>query len=223
MRLKLAIALVLAMALFISLAVRQRVAREEQASGLVRTDFKEGAALSRDELREIVKLAAHGGAAPVVEVSNGHRNGRILVRGNESTIGREVTSTEMWIERVNNPSGRNPRFRISSANPFTYTTFDVGGRKARVIRHDTLSLPDADRIMKAFAKGDVRYADVAVEQRLKQVNLLSVIELASSQSGGGRYRAYFPAGDSGLLATSFDLAGDASILIVSAERMVLCF
>ena len=77
--------------------------------------------------------------------------------------------------------------------------------------------------MKAFAKGDVRYADVAVEQRLKQVNLLSAIELASSQSGGGRYRAYFPAGDSGLLATSFDLAGDASILIVSAERMVLCF
>ena len=223
MKLKLAVAATLVMAVIISLSLLHRFEQEQHALALVRTNFVKGAGLSQAEFREVVKLAARGGAAPVVEVSTGHRNGRILVRGKESTMGREVTSTEMWIDRLSDSNGREPHFRVSSAEAWTFMVFNVNGRTARVLRDDSLTLPDADRIMNAFAKGNVRYADHALEQTLKHVDLLSVTGLASRQSGAGQYRASFREGDSGSLATSFDLDGDRSVVILSVQEIVYCF
>ena len=221
MKLMLAIAVTLVMAVIIFLSVRHRIEQEQHALALVRTNFVKGAGLSTDELREVVKLATQGGAAPVVEISTGHRNGRILVRGKESTIGREVTSTEMWIDRLNNSNGRTPNFRISSAEAWTFTVFNVNGRTARVLRHDSLALPDADKIMNAFAKRNVRYADAAVEQRLKHLDLLSVTGLASNQGGVGQYSASFVENDA-WLSIALDMEGDAAVL-VSLERTPICY
>ena len=220
MKLKLAVAVTLVMAVIISLSFLHRFEQEETALALVRTNFINGAGLSTDETREVVKLAAKGGAAPVVEVSTGHRNGRILVRGKESTSGREVTSTEMWIDRLSNFNGRPPHFRISSAEAWTFTVFNVNGRTVRLLRDDYLTLPDADKIMNVFAKGHVRYADASIKQKLRHLDLLSVTQLALKQSGPEQYWAFFLQGDS-MLTISFDLEGDTAVF-VSVSRIMVC-
>jgi hypothetical protein len=127
----------------------------------------------------------------------------------------------MWIDRVNKSNGRKPNFRISGAGTWTFTLFNVNGRTARVLRGDSLALPNADKIMNAFAKGNVRYADATLEQRLKHLDLLSITGLASSQGGVGQYSASFVENDV-WLSIALNMEGDAAVLL-TLVRTPICY
>jgi hypothetical protein len=75
--------------------------------------------------------------------------------------------------------------------------------------------------MNAFAKGNVRYADATLEQRLKHLDLLSITGLASSQGGVGQYSASFVENDV-WLSIALNMEGDAAVLL-TLVRTPICY
>jgi hypothetical protein len=153
----------------------------------VRTEFVSQCRLSSNEITSIVNLAHACGVSNVAKVRTYYlpptTHCGIAVTGTEKIDGRRVSYMTVSVERQSwgDKLDRNPKFVLKAAGDFwvhsgglqtnNLTTFTVRGQDLRVRLDEGFPLDFAEKILTAFAAGEVSYPDDATRGKLWKVDL----------------------------------------------------
>ncbi len=147
-----------------------------------RTNFVHGASLSVTELETVVRLANLCGIRSVTEVSTElHLNGTtIVVAGDEKFEDRSVIFKTLLIYRKESQRPRpvdapsEGEFWAGSAQPGQEerTIVRIGDRELRVGLLNGVTPVGADKIMGAFAKGEIRVKEETLTDALSEVDVM---------------------------------------------------